>query len=516
MKELLSIFSHTIFSKCTFATINLPICKKLFMPNKYPILGFQLENSYQNLPQSLFTKIRPQSFPNPQMLMFNKQLASELGLNGNPEDYTPYFSGNEILPNSEPIAQAYGGHQFGHFTVLGDGRAILLGEQISASNKKLDIQLKGSGRTPYSRSGDGKATLSAMLREYCMSEALHFLGIPTSRSLAVLATGEPVFRETPQHGAVLTRVASSHIRVGTFEFARRYLPIEDLKALADYTLLRHYPELFATENPYLSLLNSVIEKQADLIVNWMRVGFIHGVMNTDNMTISGETIDYGPCAFMNNYNSETVFSSIDTQGRYAFGNQPKIAQWNLACLAGALLPLIHSNQKIAQDMASKAIEDFQTLYENKWVRMMGHKLGIFEQKPSDSILINELLDWMESNKADYTNTFVFLQNNTLPIESIYQKPDFVTWHSAWQKRIEEQTQSKEEANELMKQNNPVVIPRNHLVEEALESVSTASSFSLLQELLKVVQNPYSQNTISDKYLFASEMHDLNYKTYCGT
>jgi uncharacterized protein YdiU (UPF0061 family) len=324
--------------------------------------NWQIENTYAKLPAAFFTLQQPVPVAKPAIVFFNERLANDLGLgflNEEEENIAGYFSGNKIPEGAQPLAQAYAGHQFGHFTMLGDGRAILLGEQIDPRGKRFDIQLKGSGQTPYSRRGDGRATLYSMLREYLISESMYHLGIPTTRSLSVVSTGEKVYREEVHNGAVLTRTANSHIRVGTFEYARRFCSAEDLRALTNYTIQRHYPEITDTDNPALELLKAVMHKQIDLMVNWMRVGFIHGVMNTDNMSIAGETIDYGPCAFMNAYNPRTVFSSIDTRGRYAFGNQPYIAQWNLTVFASALLPIISENQQKAVDLVKEVIEGFK-------------------------------------------------------------------------------------------------------------------------------------------------------------
>jgi len=331
-------------------------------------MKFNFDNTYLALPGELFTVCPPTPVSQPQLVAFNDSLANELGLstsNIQPDELADIFSGNVLPEGAASLAQAYSGHQFGHFSRLGDGRALLLGEQITPDGRRYDLQLKGSGPTPYSRRGDGLATLSAMLREYLISEAMHALGIPTTLSLAVVVTGEPVYREQVQPGAVLTRVAKSHIRVGTFEHISQFSSVETLKVFTEYVLKRHYPELLQTENPVLSFLQKVIEKQTDLIVSWMRVGFIHGVMNTDNMAVSGETIDYGPCAFMNAYKPETVFSSIDTGGRYAFGNQPEMALWNLTRLAESLLPLIDTDIKKAIAKAEDVLNSFQHLFEHK-------------------------------------------------------------------------------------------------------------------------------------------------------
>ncbi|MDF2524886.1 MAG: hypothetical protein K0R31_2527, partial [Clostridiales bacterium] len=378
--------------------------------------GWNMDNSYARLPKIFFANIDQNPVSLPKLVILNTPLATSLGLNAlmlQNNDGVAIFAGNKIPEGALPIAQAYAGHQFGHFTMLGDGRAMLLGEQITPQGKRFDIQLKGSGRTPYSRGGDGRAALGPMLREYIISEAMHGLGIATTRSLGVVTTGESVIRETNQPGAVLTRVAASHLRVGTFQYASKWGTIEELRALADYTLQRHFPEVDLDDNPYLFLLKEVIKGQAVLIARWQLVGFIHGVMNTDNMTISGETIDYGPCAFMDTYNPATVFSSIDVHGRYAYGNQPNIALWNLSRFAETILPLLHVNQDAAIALAQDAITGFTELYHSNWLAGMRAKLGMFNQEKQDEQLIEDLLSMMQKHQADYTNTFRALTFDTL-------------------------------------------------------------------------------------------------------
>jgi uncharacterized protein YdiU (UPF0061 family) len=347
------------------------------MTNEITETGWNFDNSYARLPKLFFTSLNPTPVRSPKLIFLNKPLAASLGLNAKSlksEDGAAVLAGIQIPEGASPLAQAYAGHQFGHFTKLGDGRAILLGEQITPQGERFDIQLKGSGRTPYSRGGDGRAALGPMLREYIISEAMYALGIPTTRSLAVVTTGESIFRETELPGAILTRVASSHLRVGTFQYVANWGTVEELRTLADYTISRHYPEIEADENRYLSLLQEVIKRQAALISKWQLVGFIHGVMNTDNMTISGETIDYGPCAFMDTYDPATVFSSIDIQGRYSYGNQPYIGGWNLARFAETLLPLLHEDEKQAVNLAQDAISNYSELYRRNWLAGMRAKL----------------------------------------------------------------------------------------------------------------------------------------------
>lgn len=481
--------------------------------------GWNLDNSYARLPKSFFSRILPTPVASPELIMFNDSLATSLGLNKEVlqgEKGVAVFSGNEIPEEAFPLAQAYAGHQFGHLTMLGDGRAVLLGEQITPEDGRFDIQLKGSGSTPYSRGGDGRATLGPMLREYIISEAMHALGIPTTRSLAVVTTGELVIRETDLPGAVLTRVASSHIRVGTFQYASKLNPNEDLKALADYTLKRHFPEAADTDNRYLSLLQEVIKRQAALIAKWQLVGFIHGVMNTDNMAISGETIDYGPCAFMDVYHPETVFSSIDTQGRYAYGNQPYIAGWNLARFAEALVPLLHENQEKAVELAQEEITGFQELYHSHWIAGMRAKLGLFGEEKEDESLIEDLLTMMQNHRADYTNTFRALTFDTTENTILFGTSEFNEWLKQWQSRLTRQQEEKEAVKELMKRNNPAVIPRNHRVEEALEAAVNEGDYSVMERLLTALSNPYAHLAEQDTYTTLPKQSASPYKTYCGT
>ena len=473
------------------------------------------DTTYLNVNPQLFTTVQPTKVDAPRILLFNATLAEELGLSDlSEEQIQQELSGNRIPLGVNSLAQAYAGHQFGHFNILGDGRAILLGEHLTPTGERFDIQLKGAGRTPYSRNGDGRATVSAMLREYLISEAMHGLGIPTTRSLAVVATGEEVYREYVSEGAVLTRIAVSHIRVGTFQYAAKYLPKEELREFCDYVIERHYPELQHAENPPLALLQKVQEKQIDLIVHWMRVGFIHGVMNTDNVSIPCETIDYGPCAFMNAYNPATVFSSIDRNSRYAFGNQPSIAQWNIACLASALIPIIHEDKDEAVTLCQAVINEFPALYEKQWATMMCTKLGIQQEQEDDAGLIKDLLHWMQENKADYTNTFLQLQKEETALNGIYQSYDFKLWYARWKQRVS--AYSVEDVIQTMQEVNPVFIPRNHLVEDALQNAANLNDFGLFHELLNVVQNPYVQQQGYERFQEVPNNIDDGYQTYCGT
>lgn len=426
------------------------------------------------------------------------------------------FSGNILPDTAQPIAQAYAGHQFGHFTLLGDGRAILLGEHLTPAGNRFDIQFKGSGRTPFSRRGDGRAALGPMLREYMISEAMHALGIPTTRSLAVVTTGDVVMRETPLPGAVLTRVASSHIRVGTFEYAALKGGQEGTKILADYVIQRHYPDLAATDNPYLGLLNQVIALQAKLVAQWMLAGFIHGVMNTDNMSISGETIDYGPCAFMDTYDPDTVFSSIDRQGRYRYKNQPSIAQWNLARLAETLLPLIHPDQDNAVTLAEEALHAFMTLYQTRWMTGMRHKSGFTTEEAGDDELIQDLLTWMQTRQADYTFVFRSLCSATLPEAAIFQDTGFTEWFARWQTRLSREPGRREDVYNRMRSANPAIIPRNHLVEEALSAATQQDDYSPMNRFLAALASPFDERPEYRDYYIPPVPSGDTYQTFCGT
>ena len=479
-------------------------------------IGWHFDNTYLKLSKTFREEIKPTPVHDPNLVILNEELAKDLNLDFSKIDNTELsklFSGN-VLPNdTNTIAQAYAGHQFGHFTMLGDGRAVLLGEHLVNNTKRFDIQFKGSGRTSFSRSGDGRAVLGPMLREYIISEAIHALNIPTTRSLAVVSTGEKVVRENLLPGAILTRVASSHIRVGTFQYIAAKQNINDLTTLVDYTVERHYPEIQSSKNKALDLLNLVMEKQCQLVINWMRVGFIHGVMNTDNMTLSGETIDYGPCAFMDHYDPKTVFSSIDKFGRYSFSNQPPITKWNLARLAECLIPLIDKDEDQAIKIASEIIDNFQNIYETKWLNMMRDKLGLFGEDKDDLELINNLLNWMQSNQADYTNTFCYLMNISSIQDQIYKDKDFIDWSKNWEKRILINGGSKENSLELMKKNNPIVIPRNHKVEEALEAAND-NNLKPMYNLLSILKKPYTKQINIEK--FQTPSNNQNYQTFCGT
>jgi uncharacterized protein YdiU (UPF0061 family) len=480
--------------------------------------GFNFENTYLHLPEIFYTKLVPMPVPDPEMVILNTSLATDLGLDfsekiSNKQD--DLFSGNQMPESADPFAQAYAGHQFGHLTMLGDGRAIVWGEHITPTGQRLDLQFKGSGRTPYSRGGDGRAALGPMLREYIISEAMHALNIPTTRSLAVVTTGEQVYREIPSPGAILTRVASSHIRVGTFQYAALQQDNETIQALLDYTIKRHHPEIEENQNKALSLLKAVSEKQTELITHWMRVGFIHGVMNTDNMALSGETIDYGPCAFMDTYDPSTVFSSIDHGGRYAYANQPAIAQWNLARLAETLLPLMDENIDKAKELAEDAINGFGVVYKEKSLSMLRTKIGLFGEEPEDEGLITDLLNWMQQKGVDYTNTFLDLMKEESPKGEPYNSDTFKEWHTRWQVRRSKNKEPLESSLALMRANNPVIIPRNHKVEQALDA-GINSDLQPLKDLLAALREPYENSPHLEPYQSPPKPEEKVCQTFCGT
>lgn len=480
--------------------------------------GWHFDNSYVCLPDFMFARVSPVPVRSPRLVQFNANLAVECGLDPaqlNSPAGAEIFAGNQIPAGGQPLAMAYAGHQFGNFVpVLGDGRAHLLGEIIDRHGQRRDLHFKGSGQTPFSRRGDGRAALGPMLREYIISEAMHALGIPTTRSLAVVTTGEAVWRETARPGAILTRVASSHLRVGSFEYLAAAGNREGLKQLADYAIARHYPAAAQQDNPYKAFLAAVSEAQAALIARWMLVGFIHGVMNTDNMTISGETIDYGPCAFMNAYDPATVFSSIDRHGRYAYGNQPRCAQWNIARLAEAILPLLHADHNTAIEIAEASVNQFPQHYDRAWLDGMRRKLGLFSAEPDDLVLVQSLLDLMQQEAADLTNCFRRLsgvpEGEALP--AAYQQ-----WGGRWQQRLDQQPQTATEVAALMRAHNPAFIPRNHLVEAALAAAETQDDYTKMEDLLRVLATPYAdQPNLSDDYRSPPAAGDHTYQTFCGT
>lgn len=477
---------------------------------------FNFTYSYLSLPDKFYSLVQPALFAKPEIFLLNKQLCNILNISTESQvDLMNTFLGQKSDKKSTSYAQAYAGHQFGHFTKLGDGRAIIIGEHLTENKQSFDVQLKGSGKTIYSRGGDGKATLKAMLREYLVSETMHFLNIPTSRSLAVIKTGEPVYRETRQQGAVLVRVMKSHIRVGTFEYAAHFGSIDDLKAITNYTIKRLYPEIDGDENPVISLLNKVMSNQIDLVVNWMRLGFIHGVMNTDNTSISGETFDYGPCAFINTYHPDTVYSSIDHNGRYAFGNQAKIIKWNIARFAESLLPIIDENKDKSLELAQFAINQFDEIWKKKYYGTMLKKIGIETINPMYFGLVEELLEVMNSLKMDYTNTFRDLSQENVSENSPINNSDFKPWYNKWKELINKLGGVKK-AQKLMGKHNPVVIPRNHLVEQALDD-AVNDNITLYNRLLQILSNPYQyQEGIEDFMKPSDSSFERAYQTFCGT
>ncbi len=483
----------------------------------------KFENSYSHLSEIFYQKNNPTPVKNPNLFLWNVALAEQLQvpteLNQDPVALAQIFSGNRLLPGSEPLSMAYAGHQFGHFVPqLGDGRAHLLGEVLSRSGKKLDIQLKGSGRSAFSRGGDGRCALGPAIREFIMSEAMHALGIATTRCLAVVTTGETVYRDTPLPGAIVTRVASSHLRVGSFQYFAAQGNTQAIKTLCDVAIQRHYPNCLHSEiDPYVMLLDSIMEKQIELIVQWLHVGFIHGVMNTDNMAISGETIDYGPCAMMGIYDPQAVYSSIDAQGRYAFMQQPDIAQWNVARLAECLLPLIDSDDNKAVDKLLPLVQNFPDRFDSAYTEMMAKKIGITTIEPDDKNLITSLLDTLKTEKLDYTISFNTLTQSLRSDKHINNQSEALReWSDAWKQRLSKQGISNQQARELMAQHNPVVIPRNHHMEAVLQQCQQTNTPSAAEEFLHVLQSPYQLLSQTSQYQDQAKDRDRSYQTFCGT
>lgn len=481
-------------------------------------VGWRFDNSYSRLPDKFFAPATPSPVREPRIVILNQGLAAELGLSFNslePPAVAAVFSGLQLPAGSAPIAQAYAGHQFGHFTMLGDGRAILLGEHRTPAGKLVDVQFKGSGRTQYSRGGDGRAALGPMLREYIISEAMAALGIPSTRSLAVVTTGEPVYRETVRRGAILTRIASSHLRVGTFEYAAALRDPALLRTFADYAIARHDPELSDAPDKYFAFFQAVCDRQAALVARWQLVGFIHGVMNTDNVSIAGETIDYGPCAFMDVYNINTVFSSIDQIGRYAFGRQPVITQWNLARFAESILPLLDEDEPAAVAKATTELEAFPARFERYWQAGMRAKLGLQTVEADDESLIRTLLDWMQTAGVDFTNTFRDLSTVSVCDAEPYRQPAFQSWHERWRQRLGREGRSPNETAASMRAVNPAVIPRNHRVEEALTAAEEHDDYSVLHRLLAVLSRPFEE-TAETVHFREPSPDAAGYRTFCGT
>jgi serine/tyrosine/threonine adenylyltransferase len=488
---------------------------------------FPFENTYAALPANFFARVAPTPVTSPRLIKLNWPLAVHLGLDpdrlASPEG-TEILAGKRLPDGADPIAMAYAGHQFGHFVPqLGDGRAILLGEVIDADGIRRDIQLKGSGPTPFSRRGDGRAALGPVLREYVISEAMAALGIPTTRSLAAVMTGESVLRETALPGAILTRVASSHIRVGTFQYFAARGDTEGVRQLADHVIARHYPEVATTERPYHALLQDVIARQAELLARWLLIGFIHGVMNTDNTSISGETIDYGPCAFMDHYDPATVFSSIDELGRYAYANQPRIALWNLTRLAECLLPLFSEDQEKAISEAQSALAEFAEVFNAAYQAGLRRTLGLFTARESDQALAQDLLDAMAKNQADFTLTFRKLSDAALgpdhdsEVRQLFADPSaYDGWAARWRQRTAEEPQDGATRRIAMRAVNPAFIPRNHRVEAVIEAAVNRDDFAPFEELLSVLSKPYEDQPALSAYAEPPQPHQRVLQTFCGT
>jgi uncharacterized protein YdiU (UPF0061 family) len=486
-----------------------------------------LAASYARLPERFFARLAPVPVAQPRLIQVNRPLAEELGLDLgslNSDALAALFAGNVIPAGAEPIAMAYAGHQFGHFVPqLGDGRAILLAEAQDAAGQRRDIQLKGSGRTPFSRGGDGRAALGPVLREYLLSEAMHALGIPTTRSLAAVTTGETVVRDGLIPGAVLTRVASSHVRVGTFQYFAAREDGGALRELADYVIDRHYPGARATGEPYLALLRNVAERQALLVARWLQVGFIHGVMNTDNMAVAGETIDFGPCAFMDEYDPATVYSSIDHAGRYAYANQPLAAQWNLARFAETLLPLLDAEPQRAVERATEVIMAFPARHASHWLALMRRKLGLLGEQAGDLQLIQSLLELMHANRVDYTNTFRALNAAAADADAVTRVralfgdgAAFDAWAMAWRSRLDSENQSSALRARSMCEANPAYIPRNHRVEQVIRAAVDRADFAPFRALLQVLERPFDERPELASYALPPRPGERVLQTFCGT
>jgi uncharacterized protein YdiU (UPF0061 family) len=483
------------------------------------------ENSYARLPERFFAKTTPARFPAPALIRLNRTLADELELNADwlagPEGLA-MLSGQVIAPGSEPIALAYAGHQFGNFVPqLGDGRAILLGEVTDSSGRRRDIQLKGAGRTPFSRGGDGRAALGPVLREYLVSEAMAALGVPTTRALAAITTGEPVVRETILPGALVVRVAASHVRVGTFQYFAVREDIEALQLLADHVIARHYPAAAQAKRPYRALLDAVIVAQAELVARWLLLGFIHGVMNTDNMSIAGETIDYGPCAFMDTYDPATVFSSIDRLGRYAYGNQPRMAHWNLTRLAEAMLPLLNEDTEKAIDEAQEALAAFGPSFERAYHGGLRRKLGLADEHSEDVELASAILSAMAENQVDFTLFFRrlsgLLAGSDEPVRSLFIDPTaFDRWAQQWRARLVQDNLAPQARRAAMDLVNPAFIPRNHQVEAMIVAAVERNDFEPFEEMLKLLSNPFEDQPGFERYAAPPQLHERVTATFCGT
>ena len=480
----------------------------------------KLSNSYIGLPEEFYQQIDPTPVKNPSLLIFNEELANSLNIELNEDDKLNFFSGNKIPKDSIPVALNYSGHQFGNFVhQLGDGRAILLGE-VRNKNESYDIQLKGSGQTKFSRQGDGRSALGPVLREYILSEAMYHLGIPTTRSLAAVATGEHVVRDSFEPGGILTRVAKSHLRVGTFEYFASRQQWEDLKLLADFAIQRHFPKIRETDNHYLELLKKVASNQSILIANWMSVGFIHGVMNTDNFTISGETIDYGPCAFLDEYHPGKVFSSIDQSGRYAYGNQPSISSWNLASLAGCLIAFIDKDSDKANELATEVLENYSIDTNQRILDLMCMKIGLDGSKKNNQEILRNLLKLMMDNESDFTITFrslsdILLNNSDNFLAQFHQKNEVSGWINNWKSALNLENKNVGEIISNLNNTNPMYIPRNHQVQKAIEE-SYLGNLKVLEEMLEVLKNPFQENVSLSHYSEAPSEQQRVTQTFCGT
>jgi len=490
-------------------------------------LAVSFDNSYARLPERFFARLDPTPTAQPRLIKFNSSLAAELGLDVSgvgADTLAQLFSGNLRLRGAEPLAMAYAGHQFGHFVPkLGDGRAILLGEVHDVAGVRRDIQLKGSGRTPFSRDGDGRAAVGPVLREYLVSEAMHALGVPTTRALAIVATGESVYRERRLPGAILTRVAASHVRVGTFQFFAARGDVEAIKQLADFVIDRHYPDIGEADAPYLALFGAVAQRQARLIACWMHIGFIHGVMNTDNTAISGETIDFGPCAFMDAYDPGAVFSSIDTYGRYAYANQPHVTHWNLARFAETLLPLLHPVPERAIELANEALSAFWPRFEQHWLSGMRRKLGLFTAEDEDPQLVRGLLEAMHRQQADFTLTFRKLcdaaegQQFDAGVRALFANAAaYDEWAAMWRSRLARESLPLGVRADSMRHANPAFIPRNHRLEQAIQAAVEHKDFTLFADLLQVLSRPYEDQKGFEAYATAPQASERVLQTFCGT
>jgi uncharacterized protein YdiU (UPF0061 family) len=488
----------------------------------------RLANSYSTLPETFYARIAPTPVASPSLIRINRALAEQLGLD--PDALSSpagieMLAGNRVPEGAEPLAMAYAGHQFGQFVPsLGDGRAVLLGEITGPDGLRRDIHLKGAGRTPFSRSGDGRAALGPVLREYVLGEAMAGLGIPTTRALAMVATGEPVYRERIEPGAVLTRVAASHVRVGTFEYFARRGQRDSVRALADYVIARHYADCAEADNPYRALLQAVVERQAALIGQWLLVGFIHGVMNTDNMAVSGETIDYGPCAFMDIYHPQTVYSSIDRGGRYGYDQQPRIGFWNLTQLANCLLPLLDDDMETAKQQAHAALDAYGPNFEQTYLGGLRAKIGLAQMHEGDDDLVLDLLTKMAEQEADFTNTFRGLSNTAADdpagdaaVRALFSDPHaFDAWAERWRARLSLETRPDAQRRAAMRAVNPAYIPRNHRVQQAIDAAMDDMDLTPLDELLRVVSRPFDDHDALAEYRRPPQPQEVVHRTFCGT